>query len=75
MDSKDSKERQAVKHFIAGMLIAGMALAFLIHYFLVAYHGSIKVQEPNEIVWALEFLGFVVILGFGILYAWEAIRK
>ena len=57
-----------VKHLIAALLIIGMGLAFLVHFTIIGYYGSVTISEPREWVFYLEFFGLVIITGYGFIY-------
>lgn len=49
------------------VLVIAMSLAFLAHFGLIAYYGSIQIQEPNKLILWSEIALLIVILIFGLI--------
>jgi len=56
---------------IAGTLIIGMSISFLLHFALIGYYKSILIQESNVWLFWLEVVIFVAILAYGIYIVWR----
>jgi len=55
-----------MKQWITNFIVIGLALAFLVHFTMIAMWGQVLIQEPNTIILVLEIVGLIVIMGFAI---------
>ena len=66
---------QQMRTMIAGTLIIGMSISFLLHFALIGFYKSILIQETNVWLFWLEVAIFVAILGYGIYIVWQALTS
>ena len=64
-----------IKHILAGLIIMGLGLAFLVHFALIAYYGSVRIQEPNALILWLEIAFLAAIFSYGCWYLIKAIAE
>jgi len=55
-----------MREYIANALVVALSMAFLGHFYFIATHGTLIIQEPNPIILGLEITGLVVTTIFGI---------
>ena len=51
---------------LANIIIIGLSVAFLLHFSLIAIHGTILIQEPCRIILYSEITMLVAFIGFAI---------
>ena len=56
-----------IKDVLANGLLIGLALAFLIHFCLIAIYGEIVIQEPNTLMLGFEIASMITLIIFGFL--------
>jgi hypothetical protein len=68
----DNKQMRAM---IAGTLIIGMSISFLLHFALIGFYKSILIQESNTWLFWIEVTVFVAILAYGIYIVWRELSR
>ena len=60
------------REIIANILLVSLAVAFLVHFGMIAAWGQVIIQEPNLGILIAEFVMLVGIVTFGV---WNLIKK
>jgi len=55
--------------------MTGLALAFLVHFCLIALLGDILIQEPNRLILIAEIATMVAIAWFGVANFIKVIKE
>lgn len=63
------------RNWITNVLLIAQAIAFLVHLSLIAYYGSVRIQEPTLIILILEIALFTGIIAFGVANLIKAARR
>ena len=57
---------EQLKEFVGDCLVVVLGIIMLIHLILFFFYGWIMIGEPNRIIWGIEVIMALGIIGFGI---------
>ena len=56
-----------MREYFSNAIIIGLAMAFLVHFCLIAKYGQQTIQEPNFAILVAEITLMIGLIAFGIL--------
>lgn len=59
--------KRRLRAILTNLLVLGMAIAFLVHFCLIAAYGAVTIYEHNTLVLALEIAFFSAVIVFAVL--------
>jgi hypothetical protein len=68
-------DNEQMQTMIAGTLIIGMSISFLLHFALIGFYKSILIQESNIWLFWIEVTVFLAILAYGIYIVWRELSR
>lgn len=64
-----------MRQILTILFMTGLALAFLVHFCLIALLGDILIQEPNRLILIAEIATMVAIAWFGVANFIKVIKE
>ncbi len=56
-----------IRYYLANIIAISLAIAFLVHFSLIAYYGQVVISEPDPVILALEMIGLLGMIVFALL--------
>jgi len=64
-----------MREVITNSVLLGLAIAFLVHFCLIAYYKQILIQEPSLLILITEMTGLVAIILFAMLNLNKTVKE
>ncbi len=64
-----------MREILTNIVMIALAIAFLVHFWLIVKYGGYFIQEPNPFILFTEIVGFIVIIGFGCFNLIDLFRR
>ncbi len=61
--------------WVSGVLVSALSAALLWHFLNIWRYGEHLIREPNRLVLALETVGLLLVLGFGVALLTMVLRR
>ena len=64
-----------MREYFTNVLMVALAIAFLVHFTLIAKQGQVLIQEPNVAILGSEIVLMIAITGYGIFNLKKMLKR